>query len=190
MAARLTRKVINKIIVAQAKGLSTRKTAEIAGVTQKTVMKYRHDKNVRKEIEALQQRYLDEVAKDLVDSHVKIVKQTKQALGETKTVNIGTKEIPIWQDITAIETQPTLAKLYAGVSKGVAQAIGIHPSPTPSILIQQNILQGPGSTILGASANDLIAKMVESGQGYGGMLLDDDDDAIDVEAIDVGLEDD
>jgi len=162
-----------KAIRALAQGHSVPEAAQAADCCPATVRRLKKDPTVREQVANLQRQLLEGAGQALVDGYKDVILKGRDKIASG-----------------AIEDAPQLARLYAAVSKSVGQSVGILPTPTPSIFVQNNILQGPGSTILGASANGLIAKMVEAGQGYGQMLIDDDDDCIDVEAIDVWVDED
>ncbi len=105
-----------------ATGRSLVETAKEAGVSPRTVYNYRQDGEVRAMIEEAQRR-MAEAVPDIVEADLAVIRKARDIIEKDKG---------------GLEDNKVLLELYRAISKRIGQSVGILPSPTPSIFVQQH----------------------------------------------------
>ena len=138
-------------------GYPANKVAEMAGVSESSVVR---TKAKSRGIIAKAQQRLVEAVPDLVEAELNIIKQVKAITDQPDST------------LQLTERQELIAKLYPQTAKRVGQAVGILPTPTPSIFVQNLHIDARRQVI----SPSVMALLAQAGQAQG-----EDEDVLDID---------
>lgn len=151
-----TKKQEKKVVDTLAVGKSTRKAAEVAKVSQTTVMRIKEEK--QDEIE-VQTRRLMKAMPDIVDSIARDIK-TSDLLSKVLSGEKGMDKIPkLLMADKAILTK--FMDLSYKMKTDVLRAIGIFPSQSRSIFIE-NLIASGGKAVINPKVLHVVGEHLKS----------------------------